>query len=426
MIMSDIRSRLQRLRPRQTARALTPAAGREAPSPAAAGLPGREQLTARGAFQLIEERRPLTHRHGHLPFGALLERDAALLARVARAPAFASADLSGLAFIDTETTGLAGGAGTFAFLVGVGVFEAGDFVLRQYFMRRPDEEPAMLAQLLDDLASRAGWVTFNGRAFDVPLLENRLTVNRIGAAARSLFGLRPHLDLLFPARWLYRNRLASCALSSLEQHVLGVPRTEADVPGALIPQLYVDYLRTGDPQDMRRVIYHNAVDIFSMVTLAAHVLEVFASEAEGEDPKAPAARPARDPAEHLRLALWHDHDGRPAEAEAGYRRALAGKLSLDDRRLALTRLAALLKRLNRRAEAVPLWEQLASFTLDDALPCVELSKYYEWKAADLKQALAWARRAEAIIRAMPAGWRRTEAQAAITRRLGRLSLKLNP
>lgn len=278
----------------------------------------------------------------------------------------------------------------------------------------------MLAALLDDLAGRTGWVTFNGRAFDVPVLETRLTVNR----RASPFRARPHLDLLTPARWLYRGRLASCALSSLEQHVLGVPRTDDDVPGELIPHMYVEYLRTGNPLEMRRVIYHNAVDILSMVTLAAHLAEVFAAEAAASAPVSrPAASAERDPAEILRLALWHDREERPVEAEAAYRRALAGPLSLEDRQLALTRCAALFKRLNRRAEAVPLWEQLAAFTLDDALPCIELSKYFEWKAGDLAQALTWARRAEALIRAMPAGWRKAEAQDAIRRRLERLQGK---
>lgn len=414
MPANDLRNRLQRLRPHKAGPDLTPPAPDVRPADGdAAGLPGHEHITAHGAFQLIEARYPLTHRHGRWPFAALFEQDAATLARVARTPAFAGVDLRNLAFLDTETTGLSGGAGTLAFLIGVGVFEADGFVLRQYFLRQPAEEPALLTQLLDDVAPRAGWVTFNGRAFDVPLLETRLTLNR----RRSPFPARPHLDLLFPARWLYRGRLASCALSSLEQNILGVPRTHDDVPGALIPQMYVDYLRTGDARDMRRVIYHNAMDILSMVTLAAHLLDVFAAEAGGR-------RPAiDDPAETLRLALWHDREGRPAEAEAAFRQALAGKLTLEDRRLALLRLAALLKRLNRRAEAVPLWEQLASFTLDDALPCIELAKYFEWKATDLGQAEAWARRAEAIIKTMPAGWRKKEAEAALARRLQRLQAK---
>jgi hypothetical protein len=426
---NDLRARLQRLRPHKA-----PGATQPAPRPTELTyeplpetvLPGREHKTQSGTFQLIEERYPLTYRHGHLTFDALFAHQAEMVAKLARAPQFAEADVRGLAFIDTETTGLAGGAGTLAFLIGVGVFEAEHFTLRQYFLRRPDEEPAVLAQLTHDLKSRAGWVTFNGRAFDVPLLETRFTLNR----QKSEFKSRPHLDLLFPARTLYRGRLASCALSSLEQHVLGVPRTQDDVPGELIPAMYVHYLQTGQTGDMRRVIYHNAMDILSMVTLAAHLLEVFSTRTEDAGRRTKAA-PLRAPpsslqaVDFLRLAYWHDHEGRAAEAEAAFRRALAGKLSLEDRAAALMRLAALLKRQNRRAEAVPLWEQLASFSVDDSLACVELAKYYEWKATDMSQAVTWAKRAEAIVKTMPPGWRKKEAQGAIARRLERLQGKLN-
>jgi hypothetical protein len=377
-------------------------------------LPGREVKNSHGAFQLIEERYPFHHLHGQMTFGALLEQPAAVAARLARHPALASADLRSLAFIDTETTGLVGGAGTLAFLVGVGWFEADAerFVLRQYFLRQPDEEAAMLSMLLRDLAPRAGWVTFNGKAFDLPILESRLIQNR----QRSPFAQRPHLDLLFPARWLYRGRLASCSLGSLEQNVLGVPRTDEDVPGELIPDMYVHYLRTGDAHDMRRVIYHNAMDIFSMVTLAAHLLERFAAAPE-------LSEAVRSPEEWLHLAVWHDNAARAAEAEAAYRRALAGKLELDQRRTGLTRLAALLKRLGRRAEAAPLWEQLASFTTEESLPCIELAKYYEWKAGDARAALTWAERAAAIVRGWPPGWKKDEALESVRHRMERLKEK---
>jgi len=374
-------------------------------------LPGIEARTSHGAFQLIEERHALSQTHGECTFGELLTRSPEIAARLARQPALARAALRDLAFIDTETTGLAGGAGTLAFLIGVGVFENDAFVLRQYFLRDPSEESAALAEIDNLLASCAGWVTFNGRAFDVPLLEARFTLNR----RRAPFAGRPHLDLLNPARWLYRGRLESCALSSLEAHVLGIPRTTDDVPGALIPWMYVQFLRSGDPTEMKRVIYHNAMDILSMVTLAAHLLDVF-------DHSRSADRCS--PEDWLKLAHWHESDDRPLEAEAAYRRALEGRLSLEDRAEALEKLGFLLKRTGRRAEAVPLWEQWASFTVDEALPCVELSKYYEWKAQDMSVALRWAERAQAIVLGQPATWQRADVIEAVTRRLDRLREKI--
>jgi hypothetical protein len=435
---SDLRARLQRLRPatRKTAPPAPPesdtgfatrATPRELvyePLPEAI-LPGQEQRTPHGAFQLIEERYPLDHQHGHWPFSALLSQSADVAARLARTPSLAAADLRQLAFIDTETTGLAGGTGTLAFLIGVGVFDtdADQFVLRQYFLRQPDEEQAALSALLNDLAPRTGWVTFNGRAFDVPILEARLTLNR----QPSPFRQRPHLDLLTPARWLYRGRLESCALSHLEAHVLGVPRTGDDVPGYLIPQMYLDYLRSGDARDMRRVIYHNAVDILSMVTLSAHLMEVFATQVDGGRGSLSTRRSSVvGAADYLRLARWHEDEGREAKAEAAYRQALAGKLSLEDRQAGLERLAALLKRLDRREEAVPLWEQLASFSLEDSLAYVELAKYYEWKAGDIPQAIQWTERALALVRGWEFGWKREAVLAALQHRLERLREKRGP
>ncbi|MGH2523390.1 MAG: ribonuclease H-like domain-containing protein, partial [Anaerolineales bacterium] len=214
-------------------------------------LPGREILTPLGAYHLIETRYDLSFSHGPLRLLEAFERDPAIAALLARDEALAAADLRSLAFLDTETTGLVGGAGTFAFLVGVGSCEGEQFVLRQYFLRDPGEEEAMLTALVGDLASRAGWVTFNGRAFDLPLLETRLTLIR----QRGALGARPHLDLLMPARRLYRGRLESCALGYLEQHVFNIIREQDDVPGYLIPQMYLDYLRSGDPSEMHRVIY---------------------------------------------------------------------------------------------------------------------------------------------------------------------------
>ena len=444
MPSADLRTRLQRIRLQKVKRQLPPSVPAEALTERVeehrtkqheiekrAALPGGEVVTPLGAFQLIENRYPLDFVHGPLPLAALLARDPATAARLARNDALAGAGLRSLAFLDTETTGLAGGAGTLVFLVGVGAVEEDEFILRQYFLRDPGEEEAMLTALVQDLAPRTGWVTFNGRAFDLPLLETRLTLNR----QRGALGQRPHLDLLMPARKLYQGRLASCSLGHIEQHVLSILRDQEDVPGALIPQMYQDYLRTHDASEMHRVIYHNAIDILSMVTLAAHLLEVFATKVETPNSKfqTPNSKPE---AAHLksaiknlksedllRLARWHDQEGRFAEAESAYRLALKDKLDLDARRESLMRFAGLLKRQERRAEAVPLWEQWASFSLDDPQPCVELAKYYEWHAVDLPKAIEWTERALKLVSGWPKGWQRDEALSAIRHRLERLKGK---
>ena len=431
MPTSDLRSRLQRLRVQKARRdsapvapsvpvsALTP---RRAPAPGE-GLPGEEMLTPQGAFQLVANAYPLSRVHGLWPLAAWLERDSATAARLI-SPAAGQVDLRSLAFIDIETTGLAGGTGTLAFLIGAGAYQGDQFMLRQYFLRDPAEEDAMLNQLVEDLAPATGWVTFNGRAFDLPILETRLTLNQ----QRDALGQRPNLDLLPLARRLYRGRLPSCALGDLEKHVIGLQRDQEDVPGALIPQMYLDYLRTRDPGDMRRVIYHNAMDILSMATLGAHLLAAFATPLEAGPARALAPLPAAEagaqqPEVVLRLGNWHADNGRDEAAETAYRLALSAKLSLDDRRQGLTRLAALLKRQDRRQEAAALWEQLASFSTEDPEPFFELAKYYEWHASDLTQAMAWTKRALRLVAGWADDWRRAEIEGELKHRLDRLKSK---
>jgi uncharacterized protein YprB with RNaseH-like and TPR domain len=366
---------------------------------------------------------PVSLVHGAFPLAAWLERDSATAARLIY-PKAEAVDLHSLAFIDIETTGLAGGTGTLAFLIGAGVYQGDQFMLRQYFLRDPAEEDAMLNQLVEDLRPATGWVTFNGRVFDLPILETRLTLSQ----RRGALGQRPNLDLLPLARRLYRGRLPSCALGDLEKLVIGLQRDQADVPGALIPQMYLDYLRTRDPGDMRRVIYHNAMDILSMATLGAHLLEAFATPLEAGPARASASPPAAEagaqqPEVVLRLGNWHEDNGRAQAAETAYRLALSGKLSLDDRRQGLMRLAALLKRQNRRDEAAALWEQLASFSTEDPEPFVELAKYYEWHATDLAQAIAWTKRALKLTAGWADDWRKAEIEGELRHRLDRLKSK---
>lgn len=372
---------------------------------------GREVTENGGAYFVAETSYPPDHRHGSRPLADVLNSDSRLAARLGQHDSLAASDLSGLAFFDIETTGLAGGAGTFAFLIGVGVFESGQFTLRQFFMRDPSEEAFMLNGVAESLRDRVGLVTYNGRGFDVPIVQTRFDL------ARRPFDLSsfPNLDLLPAARRLWRGRYENCSLGTLESAVLNHHRTDADVPGSLIPQMYVDYLRTGDAREMRRVIYHNAEDILSMVTLAAHILEMFA------DP----VSETRTGLDCLRLAMWHDDNGEADEAEAAYRAALARARSLpaDHKPALYSRYAAFLKRAGRRAEAAPLWQKWADLADDDPTPCIELAKYYEWEAGRIAQAKEWASRALICVTHWRKGWERDEAWSEIQHRLERLARK---
>jgi uncharacterized protein YprB with RNaseH-like and TPR domain len=403
----DLRRRLARLnRGRRPNTAPRPPA-----SLARLELPAGEYVpTDSGDAYRIEAILPIDHVHGGGRLADLLAFDSDLVADVASQPGLRQANLSHLLFLDTETTGLAGGAGTLVFLVGVGTFVEGAFRLRQYFLRNPDEEAAMLLALQPDLEAAHGFVTFNGRAFDLPLLETRYV---IGLRRRWALSSSPHLDLLPVSRRLWSRQLPDCTMATIERQVLGVLRTEEDVPGAMIPELYLDFLRTGETGGMSRVIYHNAIDVLSLVGLASQVLQ-----------RHREADPARlSSAEALGVGRWHQRAGRHEPAETALRAATTGG-DPGIRLEALRRYAAYLKLAHRLDRAVEVWQEWHGLALEDPAPCIELSKYYEWRQASPAEASHWAQEALVSLSHWPPDWRREQAWEAVTHRLQRLARKM--
>src|SRR6266478_9145 len=181
-------------------------------------------------------------------------------------------------FLDTETTGLAGGTGTYAFLVGLGWWDAGGLQVEQFFMRDFAEEHSLLHEVAARLAERPVLFTFNGKSFDWPLLENRFTMTRAIPTPR----LAAHLDLLHPARALWKLRLGSVRLIELERHVLDAPRLgwhrDDDVASALIPQYYFDYLRGGSPAPLAGVVRHNQMDLRGLAALFGKINALLGKE----------------------------------------------------------------------------------------------------------------------------------------------------
>lgn len=401
-------------------------------------LPGVELENAAGKCYVTTVATPLDAARGGDPLARALDAPPAALApfhpdfRLEHAGDFASA-----AFVDTETTGLGAGAGVYAFLVGVGTFEIWPppvdaatrprplapthFVVRQFFMRHPGEEAALLAAVAEVVGRCRLMVTFNGRGFDLPLLRARYRQNRplLPAPHRSveLFEEdRPHLDLLLPARRLWRRRLQSCRLIHLEQQILGMQRTEEDVSGALIPQLYLDYLRTQQAGAMRCVFYHNREDIISMVALGNHLVRAYQSSLEQID-ELPAA-------DLLSLATCYLRQGEAELAERAYR--TAAEMAGDDRLRAdvFAQWASLLKRQARWAEAADLWQRwLSSVAGGNVLPFIELAKYHEWRTGDLEQAEMWAAWGLHTVESALAHQRLPGQMADLRHRLARLQRK---
>jgi uncharacterized protein YprB with RNaseH-like and TPR domain len=363
-------------------------------------LPGSARETPYGCCFVAEWRFPHAHLHGASPLAIALEcspgAGAPLLVRTpAERAVLARMDPRRVIYLDTETTGLAGGTGTYAFLVGVARFDGDDFVVRQLFMRELAEEAAVLHLLAGELDGCDVLVTYNGKAFDWPLLETRF------ALGRRLGPRRPvdpgaHVDLLFAARRLWRARLESCSLAQVERDVLGVRRGD-DTPGWLIPQLYFAYLRTRDARPLAGVFRHNTLDLLSLAGLLGHVAGI-ARDAE----RATAAD------ELLALGRCFEDAGDLARALACYEAALAGAgpLSASMRhtaqREARLRAATLLKRLRRHADAAAHWEALVASAVHgsqppDIRPYEELAKHYEHVARHHAAARVYVERALALL-----------------------------
>jgi uncharacterized protein YprB with RNaseH-like and TPR domain len=385
---------------------------------------GRFLTTSHGRCFVAEETHPLDHLHGDLPLSAFLDLPAEVVAQIGQDDALACTDLRRVCFLDTETTGLSGGTGTMAFVVGLGFFvdaaraTADGFCVHQYFLRDPGDEPAMVEGLAELLAEFEAIVSFNGRAFDVPIIENRFILARIPPPTAGL----PHLDLLPPSRRLWRYHLPSCRLGVIEQEMLGVLREQDDVPSGEIPYLYRDYLRTGDAREMQRVLYHNAVDILSLVTLAAKLCHTLAdpwAESEGEKGDKLSG------AEFYSLGRWYAKEEQLDETEQAYRAALVRPdLPTDLRAKVLRDLGYLLKRAGRKGEAFVCWQQLALESTDTVLAHVELAKYFEWDVEDLPLAAGWTRAALALAEGWSAGLQRDDTLAELRHRLERLERKM--
>ncbi len=319
---------------------------------------------------------------------------------------------AGPVFLDLETTGLSGGAGTVAFLVGLGAFDAdGAFRTRQFFLGGFAGERAMLHAVAQAVEGRPLVVTYNGGSFDLPVMETRWLFHRLAPALEG----RPHLDMLPPARRLWRDTMSggerSCRLVALEEALLGFRRV-GDVPGFEIPGRYFEFLRTGHAGVLEPVFEHNRLDLLSLAVLTAR-----AQRLVREGPAATA-----DARECLALGRLYERAGRPEAAEDAYRAAVGHAVT--DRASAehaWYALARLLRRRRRHGDAAQAWRDLLRHTDRRGArgrEAVEaLAVHHEHRERDLVLARALAQRALAA--------ERDEAKrTALRHRLVRLDRKL--
>ena len=313
-------------------------------------------------------------------------------------------DVRKLLFLDTETTGLSGGAGTLAFEIGLGFIDARGMVIRQYVMRDYGEESAMLAEIASLLPRFDTLVTFNGKRFDIPLLESRMVMHRIRVRLTDW----PHLDLLHACRRVYKLRLGRCSLSALEEAVLGESRTD-DLPGAQVPQRYFDYLRTREFALLEDVLRHNRQDVESLASLTGHLCSAF------REPEQLAHAEDAFCVGRTLLRGGHTEEGRRCLR-------ILGMSSMSSQ--AHMVLSASYKKSREWASSVAMWTEMIARGEGGTWPYVELAKYYEHTERDYARALRYA--GAALSRALnlsPLGGDDAEI-ATLRKRVERLKRKL--
>ncbi|PYU55517.1 MAG: hypothetical protein DMG56_25215, partial [Acidobacteria bacterium] len=314
-------------------------------------------------------------------------------------------------FLDTETTGLAGGTGTYAFLIGLGWWDAGGLQVEQFFMRDFTEEYSILHELSTRVVERPVLVTFNGKSFDWPLLENRFTMTRSIAAPK----LAAHLDLLHPARALWKLRLGCVRLVELERHVLDAPRLgwhrENDVVSALIPQFYFDYLRGGPAEPLAGVVRHNQMDLRGLAALFGKINTLLAEPADSAN--------EIESLDLFGLSRFLQRRGDADRAHSACAQALAIGLPAEFRPKARRDLALMAKRRGEHERAVEIWLDMVADLHEGIHACEQLAIYYERHAKDPAKAAQFAKLAVATVRQQRANSR----DLLLTARFARLEKK---
>ena len=337
-------------------------------------LGGRFVETSRGALHVTTHRYPHPSRHGK----ACLFHGRGLATGCLSPLYDGMSDFSveKALFFDTETTGLAGGSGTYAFLVGLGYYEGEEFVTEQLLMRDHGDESALLEFFAQRLAQRAGLISFNGKTFDAGLLTTRYAMHR---RSDPISGL-PHFDLLHICRRLWKeSRLPDCRLETLEHRVLGAPRVD-DVPGWMIPEVFFSYLRDRNPKPLQGVLEHNRRDIVAMAGLCGTLSSLLSANCLESAPADP----------HLRLGLarlWSAL-GQTEVSDLFFRSALTHtELSDQARETGMTRWARCLKKRNQQEQAALLWRRVLAHSPGHLEATVELAKWFEHHRKDYRTAL---------------------------------------
>jgi uncharacterized protein YprB with RNaseH-like and TPR domain len=325
-----------------------------------------------GSYFVASTDYAMSHVHGKVALEAVQDVDSSVYEWVGKDTGLRDLDFRTALFLDTETTGLAGGTGTVPFMIGLGYFRDDVFRIEQYFIEEYKQERAMLQGVYDRLTESKSLVTYNGKCYDMNLLSSRFTLSRMKNPSGSL----AHLDLLFTARRLWRKRLQDCSLSNIENQILGFER-HGDVPGFMIPSLYFNYLRTGHVGQLANVFDHNRWDIVSLAALTAQAGMIF------QNPE--------DNLEHAEdlFSLGKAFMAMEAfeQAEFCLAHSMLSDLYKSDHYEARRLLGWLYKRQEDWEKAIPLWQEMIRSGVYCIHPYEEIAKYYEHRSGEIALAI---------------------------------------
>lgn len=336
-------------------------------------LDGHWENTQFGDCFVVKKTIPLTSGHG----SSLLytPENSTKIESLLSLSGIKSVPLDQILFIDTETTGLSGGAGTYVFLIGAAKYKSDGIHFIQFFLQEPSKEPAQLAALENFSSSIKLIISYNGKSFDLPRIKNRYSFHRWP----SPFDNVDHLDLLHIVRRLWNQHLPSCTLGEIEHYLLGVERLSLDIPGWQVSKKFFEYLQTGDPSNLKNIFYHNEIDVISLIRLVNYISERLS------DPLADVYQEFED---QISIGVFLAQFDNPEPAASVLHQAVQLPNLPDDLRCrGLSSLANLHKKNGNYGRAIPLWIQCA--TLNDVTAQIELAKYFEHKKQDYQEAIHW-------------------------------------
>lgn len=336
-------------------------------------LPGSWETNPLGDCFTVRKRFPLSGKHGRYKMSPA--PDLSFFEAIPNLEGISKIPPEDFLFIDTETTGLSGGAGTYVFLIGVAKYNRDELDFAQFFLQDPANESAQLAALEQFISSSKIIVSYNGKSFDLPRINTRYRFHGLPTPFSDIY----HLDLLHFARRLWKVHLPGCTLGDLEYHLLELEREGLDIPGWKVAEHFIQYLSTGDPVPLKNIFYHNEVDVISLASLLGYLNDRLSSPLQSKFRGNPdlisigaylySLRLFQEAQEVLTEALSNSGLSSPLE--------LKGKLCL----------ASIHKKAGEPASAVPLWKECTEMGSLEAH--LELAKFAEHTQRDIQEAIHW-------------------------------------